>query len=93
MVYKLVPWFLLVHSKDVIIVTVKGHVIFLNIVEKVICSKNLGNLNKLIVVVFSLEERLFLKDHTGKHTAKRPNIQRVIVGLQVNKQLWTLEVS
>ena len=32
-------------------------------------AEHLGNLNELIIVVFTLEERLFLKHHASEHTA------------------------
>lgn len=35
----------------------------------------------LVVVVLSMEERLFLEDHTGQHTAQTPHVQTVVVHL------------
>ena len=70
MVDKLVPGLLLVHAEDVVVVAVEGDVVLLNIIEQIISSQNLGDFNQLIVVIFSLEERLFLKNHTSKHAPK-----------------------
>jgi hypothetical protein len=40
-----------------------------------------------------LEERFFLEDHTGEHASERPDVEGVIVHLQVNEELGSLEVS
>ena len=73
--------------------TIKSHVVFLNVGEEIICTKDLSYFNELIVVVFSLEERLLLEDHTSKHASERPDVEGVIVHLQVNEELRSLEVS
>ena len=67
---KLVPGLLLVHAEDVVVVAVQGDVVLLNIIEQIIRSQNLSDFNQLVVVIFSLEERLLLKNHTSKHTSK-----------------------
>lgn len=40
-----------------------------------------------------MEERLFLKDHASEHAAQRPDVEGVVVSLQVDQQFWTLEVA
>ena len=70
MVDKLVPGLLLMHAEDVVVVAVEGDVVLLNIIEQIIRPQNLSDFNQLIVVIFSLEERLFLKNHTSKHAPK-----------------------
>ena len=67
---KLVPGLLLVHAEDVVVVAVEGDVVLLNIIEQIIRTQNLSDFNQLVVVIFSLEERLFLKNHTSKHAPK-----------------------
>lgn len=79
-------------SKDVIVVAVKLDIILLNIGEEFISSEDLGNLDQLIIVVFSLEERLLLKNHACKHTPQRPNIQRIVVNLQIDQEFRPFEV-
>jgi hypothetical protein len=68
-------------ANNVIVVTVQCHVVLLNISEKLVCTENFGNLNKLVVVIFALEEGLLLEDHTSKHTAERPDVKRIVVNL------------
>ena len=80
-------------SKYIVVVSIKSHVELLHISVQLFSSQNFGNFNQLVVVILSLEEWLLLEDHTRKHTTEGPNIQVVIVSLQVNKQLWTFEVS
>jgi len=69
MIQELIPRFLLVLSKNIIVVAVKGDTVLLNVCEQIISSQNLGNLYKLIVVILTLEEWLFLENHTGKHAS------------------------
>lgn len=57
-------------ANNVIVVTVQCHVVLLYIREKLVCSENFGDLNKLVVVIFALEEGLLLEDHTSKHAAE-----------------------
>lgn len=90
---KFVPGFLGVLTQDVIVVRVKSNVIFLNVGVKLISSENLSNFDKLIVVVFSLEEWFLLENHAREHATKRPDIKRIVISLQVNKKLWALEIS
>lgn len=47
----------------------------------------------MIVVIVTVEERLLAVDHAGKHAAETPHVQRVVVVLQVNEQLGSLEVA
>ena len=70
MVYEFVPWLLLMNSKNIVIVAIERHVVLLNVVEQVVRAKDLCNLNQLIIVVLSLEERLFLENHARKHAAQ-----------------------
>jgi hypothetical protein len=67
--YKFSPGFAWVLTEDIIIVRVKLNIVLLNISKKFICSKNFRNFNKLVIIVFTLEEGFFLKNHTSKHTA------------------------
>ena len=85
MVDKLAPWFLCVLAQNVIIVTVQGHAVFLNVSKKLICAKDFSNLYELIIVVLALKEWLLLEYHTGKHASERPDVKTVIVSLEVNE--------
>jgi len=53
----------------------------------------LADLEKLVVVVRSVKERFLLEDHSGKHAAERPHVQRIIVFLEVHQQFGALEVA
>ena len=79
--------------KDIIVVAVKLHIILFNISEEFISSEHLCNLNQLVIVVFTLEEGLLLKNHPCKHTPQRPNIQRVIIHLTIDQEFRPLKVS
>ena len=79
-------------SENIIVMSIKSHLELFNISVKHISAQNLGNFDQLVVVVFALEERLFLENHSCEHAAQRPNIQVVVIGLQVDEKLRPLEV-
>jgi len=80
-------------AEDVVEVRVEGHAVFLDVGEKLICAEELRNFNELVVVVLALEERFLLEDHASEHASERPNIEGVVVHLQFNQQLGSLEVA
>ena len=79
--------------KQVFIVGVKRETILVQVGVELLSAEHLGDFDELIVVVTSLEERFALEDHACKHAAERPDIKRVVIGLQINEQLGPLEVS
>ena len=91
--YKLVPGFFGMGSQDVVVVGIERDVVLVNVGVELIGAEDFRNLHELIVIIFSLEEGLLLKDHARKHATQRPNVKRIIIGLEVNKQLRALEVS
>jgi hypothetical protein len=90
---ELVPGLAGVLSNDIIVVAVKSNIVLLDIGEQLFCAEDLGNLYQLVVVVFSLEERLFLENHACEHATQTPNVKRVVINLEVNEKLGTLEVA
>ena len=66
---KLVPRLARLSSNKIVVMIVQCKTIFVNVCEEIVSSQNLGNLDKLVIVVTSLEERLFLKNHPRKHAA------------------------
>ena len=72
---------------------IKSELILVDVSVKLFRSQTFGDLHKLIVVVTTLEEGLSLEDHTGEHASQRPNIQRVIVSLQIDEKLRSFEVA
>jgi len=80
-------------AEDVVEVTVKLDLVLLNVLEQFSGSEHLGDFNKLIVVVFTLEEGLLLEDHASEHAAEGPDVERVVVDLEVDEEFRSLEVS
>ena len=93
MVREFAPLLLWVLTQDIVIVAIQSNIVLVKINKQIVCSQNLGNLNQLIVVIFTLEEWFFLENHTSEHASKRPDIKGVIVGLKINQEFWALEVS
>lgn len=79
-------------ADDVVVVAVQCHVVLLNVREQVVCAQNLRDLDKLIVVVLTLKEWLLLEDHSCEHASKGPNVKRVVIDLEVDQKLGSLEV-
>jgi len=73
-------------------VSIKSDIVLINIGEKFISSEDLSDLNQLIIVILALEEGLLLEDHTCEHAPERPDVKRVIVSLQVDKEFWPFEI-
>lgn len=79
--------------QQVFVVRVQRQSILVQVRVKFLRAEHLRNLHELVVVVAALEERLSFEYHASEHAAQRPNIERVVVGLQVDKQLGSLEVA
>ena len=88
-----VPWLLLESSQDVIVLSVELDLVFVEVIEEIVGTQHLRNLNKLIRVAATVEEGLLPEDHGGEHGTKTPHIQTVVVFLEVDKELWTLEIA
>ena len=79
--------------EQVIVVGVQLQVVLVKIGEKLLSAQNLGNLHQLVVVVAALEEGLSFEDHASEHATKRPNVQGVVVSLQVDEEFGSFEIS
>lgn len=90
---ELPPRLLCVSSEDVIVVAVESDVVLIAVGVEVISSKDFSDLDQLVLVVFSLEEGLLEEDHSSEHAAETPDVQRVVVGLQIDQEFRSLEVS
>jgi hypothetical protein len=78
--------------ENVIILRVQLDVVLVQVLKELLGSENLSNLDQLVGVAVSVEERLLAENHGCEHSTQRPHIQRIVVFLEVNQQLGTLEV-
>lgn len=92
-VHELVPRLLGVLAEDVVVVGVEGDVVLVDVSEELVGAEHLGDLDQLVIVVLTLEEGLLLEYHASEHAAEGPDVEGVIVGLQVDEQLGALEVA
>lgn len=69
------------------------NVVLVQVLEELLGAKNLGNLDQLVGVAVSVEERLLAEDHRCEHGTEGPHVQRVVVFLEIDKQLRTLEIA
>lgn len=88
-----VPWFLRVPRQEIVILRVQLDIVLVQVFEKLIGTKNLGDFDKLVGVAVSMEKRLFPENHRGKHGSQRPHVKRVIIFLVINQKLGALEVA
>ena len=89
------PWFVRdrVLWQNVLIVRVKRQSVLVQVLVEFLSAQDFCNLDELVIVVATLEEGLSLEDHAGEHAPKRPNVQTVVVSLQVDEQLGSFEVA
>lgn len=87
------PRLLLEPAQDIVVLGVKLDLVLVEVVEEVIGTKDLCDLDKLIRVAAAVEERLLSEDHRGKHGTQAPHVQAVIVFLEVDKQFRPFEVA
>ena len=92
-VHKAVPGFLLESAEDVVVLGVELYLVLVQVVKKVVGAQNLGNLDQLVRVAVAMEKRLLAEDHRGKHGAKAPHVEAVVVLLKVDEQLGAFEVA
>lgn len=79
-------------GQKIFVMRVQGQSVFVQVCVQLFGSKHFGDLYKLVIVVTALEERLALENHSRKHAAERPDVERVVVSLEVDEQLRSFEV-
>ncbi len=90
---KFLPWLLLVSAKNVIVMTVESNVVLVNVLQQFLSAEDFSNADELVVVVLPLKERFLEEDHSREHAAETPNVERVIVGLEVDQEFRSFEVA
>ena len=65
-------------SEEIIILCIEFDVVFLNILKQLVCSKDLGDFDELIIIIVTMEERFLAEDHRSKHGSKGPHIKGVV---------------
>lgn len=64
---------------------VQFYLIFSQVFIKFFGTQNLSDPDKLIVVIMTMEERFFPKDHGSQHAPQTPHIQAVVIHLIVHQ--------
>lgn len=82
--HKAVPRLLLEVAQDVIVLCVQFNLILVKVVEEVVGSEDLGNLDKLIRIAVAVEKGLFPEDHGSEHSSQTPHVEAVIILLEIN---------
>ena len=77
------PGFLGVLADHIIVLLVKCDIVLFDVGEELVCAEDLGDLDELIVVVLALEEWLLLEDHAREHATQGPDVEGVVIGLQI----------
>jgi hypothetical protein len=88
-----VPLLLGEPPNDVVVLGVKFYLVLVQVVEEVVGAEYFGDFDKLIRVALPVEEWLLSEDHRREHGSKTPHVQTVVVLLEINEQLWALEIS
>lgn len=87
------PRLALVLTQDVVVVRVQLQLVLVDVGEQFLSAQDFGNFYELVIVVLTLEKGFLLEYHAGEHAAERPNVQRVIIDLQVDEELGALEIA
>ena len=90
---ELLPRFLRVTTQDAIEVGVQFKIVSVKVVEQLFSTEDLGNLYELVVIVMAVEEGLLAENHSGEHTAQTPHVKSIVVLLQIDEELRTLEIT
>lgn len=80
---KTVPSLLLEAAEDFIVLGIKLDLVLVQVVEQIVCTKDLGDFDKLIRVAVSVEKRLFSKYHGCEHSTKTPHVQTIVILLEI----------
>lgn len=88
-----VPGLFLEAAEDVVVLSVELNLILVQVVKQVIGTQDLGYLDQLVAIRVAMEEGLFAEDHGREHRSETPHVQAVVVLLEVNQELWALEVA
>lgn len=88
-----VPGLLLETAEDVVVLGVELDLVAVQVVEEVIGTQDLGDLDELVGVAVAAEEGFLAEDHRGKHGTETPHVQAIVVLLEIDEQLWALEVA
>mmetsp|Transcript_21970 Transcript_21970/g.54127 ORF Transcript_21970/g.54127 Transcript_21970/m.54127 type:complete len:291 (+) Transcript_21970:147-1019(+) len=91
--HKRVPALTRVAPQDAVVVAVELHIVLVQVRVEVVGAEHLRDLDKLIVVVVTMEEGLFPENHSRKHGPKAPHVERVVILPVVDEQLRALEVA
>jgi len=67
--------------EDAIEMRVEHNVVLFQVLDEVVSAYHPSDLDELVVVVVSVEERLLLKQHGGEHGPQTPHVQGVVVQL------------
>lgn len=86
------PWLLWESAEDVVVLGVKLDIVAVQIFKEFIGTKDFSDLDQLVRVTISMEERLLAEDHGRKHGPQRPHVERVVVLLVIYQQLWAFEI-
>lgn len=78
---------------QILVFLAKRKFVLLQITVELVGAQNTHNLHQLVGVGFAMEEWLLLKHNRRKHTAKRPQVKRIVIQAEIHEQLWALEVS
>lgn len=87
------PGLFLEAAQDVIVLGVQLDLVLIKVVKQIISAEDLCDLDQLIRVAVAVEEGLLAEDHGGEHGAQAPHVEAVVVLLEVDQKLRTLEIA
>ena len=80
-------------AKDVVVLAGELDAVAAAVGHEVVGAQDLGDLDQLVLVGVALEEGLLLEDEGGDHRSDGPEVQGVVVLLEVDQELRALVVA
>lgn len=88
-----VPRLLLKAAQDIVVLSIQLNFVLVEVIEELVGAEDLSDLDELVRVGITVEERLLAEDHGGEHGAQAPHVQAVVVLLEIDEQLGAFEVA
>lgn len=92
-IHEAMPGLFLEAAENIVVLSVELNLILVQVVEQVIGTQYLSYLDQLVAVGIAMEEGLFAEDHGREHRSETPHVQTIVVFLEINQELWPLEVA
>mmetsp|Transcript_13472 Transcript_13472/g.36199 ORF Transcript_13472/g.36199 Transcript_13472/m.36199 type:complete len:259 (+) Transcript_13472:1393-2169(+) len=90
---KLVPVLAAMRAYRTFQSSIKDKTVLVQVLVQICGAKHSRNFHQLVLIVGAAEEWFALENHSRQHTSEAPDVERVVVILQIDEQLGSFEVA